>query len=113
MTAQEIKFTNLYLLDICKNVKIDPAITISEQDIAHNGYIDIYHKHFSEVEIIEEKRTFAIDSELLAKMEMESYWQRLTHKEIIHLALTQYFSNKDLKPVPATFKKNKRGPKPK
>ena len=69
--------------------------------------------NLEEIEIVEEKRTFAIDTELLAKMEMESYWERLTHKEIVHLALTQYFSNKDLKPVPATYKKNKRGPKQK
>ena len=47
MTAQELDNTNLYLSDICKNVKIDPVITISEHDLTDSGYVKFYHKLFS------------------------------------------------------------------
>ena len=68
--------------------------------------------NLEEVEIQEEKRTFSISTELLEKIEQMAYWKRMTNKEVVHEALYQYFENKNLKPLPASFKKPKKGRKP-
>ena len=68
--------------------------------------------NIEEIEIQEEKRTFSISTELLEKIEQEAYWERMTNKDVLHEALYQYFADKELKPLPASFKKPKKGRKP-
>ena len=64
-----------------------------------------------EIEIQEEKRTFSINVEHLSNLEALAYWERTSMKEIIDEALTQYFQDKKVKPLPSE-KKKRRGRKP-
>ncbi|MFB9864079.1 hypothetical protein [Rufibacter immobilis] len=65
-----------------------------------------------EIEVQEVKRTFAINQELFEKLEQAAYWDRTTQKDVLNEALAQYFQGKDIKPIPSSYNKPRRGRKP-
>lgn len=46
------------------------------------------------------RATFIVDRKMNEKIKALAYWERLTVKEVIHEALTQYLQNKNVKPIP-------------
>lgn len=46
------------------------------------------------------RATFIIDKELHEKVKAYAYWQRVTVKEVVDAALTQYFTDKEVPPMP-------------
>jgi len=46
------------------------------------------------------RATFIVKQELNDRLKALAYWERLTVKEVIHEALTQYMENKKVKPIP-------------
>jgi hypothetical protein len=55
------------------------------------------------------KRTFALPTNLLDQLEREAFWERKTQKDILVELLTMHYSNKSFEPLPATYRKPKRG----
>lgn len=52
------------------------------------------------------RATFIVNEDILAKLKAVAYWDRLTIKEVIHDALTEYISTYEskrnkIKPIPA------------
>ena len=50
------------------------------------------------------RATFIVNQELNNKLKALAYWNRLTVKEVIHDALTQYIKDKKIKPIPKKIK---------
>jgi hypothetical protein len=46
------------------------------------------------------RATFILDQEINEKIKALAYWERLTVKEVIHEALTQYLQGRNVKAVP-------------
>lgn len=46
------------------------------------------------------RATYIVDQELNESIKAVAYWERLTVKEVIHDALTQYMQGKNVKPIP-------------
>lgn len=46
------------------------------------------------------RATFIIDKDLHETVKAYAYWQRVTVKEVVDAALTQYFSDKEVPPMP-------------
>ena len=46
------------------------------------------------------RATFIVDQDLNEKVKALAYWDRLTVKEVVHEALSLYFQDKNVKPIP-------------
>lgn len=46
------------------------------------------------------RATFIVEQSLNEKLKAIAYWDRLTVKEVMHEALTQYMQDRNVKPIP-------------
>ena len=46
------------------------------------------------------RATFIVERDLTEKIKALAYWDRLTVKEVVHEAFTQYLQGKTVKPIP-------------
>lgn len=46
------------------------------------------------------RATFIVDQELNEQLKAFSYWERVTVKEIVHVALKQFLQGREIKPIP-------------
>ncbi len=53
------------------------------------------------------RATFIIDKELHETVKAYAYWQRVTVKEVVDAALTQYFADKEVPPMPRAPQKTR------
>lgn len=95
MTTPEVTHTQqpeVQREDVRSEVKLAPAAVIeptqektSTQKGLPTGWI---------------RATFIVDQDLNEKVKALAYWDRLTVKEVMHEALSLYFQDKNVKPIP-------------
>jgi hypothetical protein len=47
-----------------------------------------------------QRATFLVKKELLVKIKAQAYWQRRQVKKVLEEALTEYFKNRTVRPLP-------------
>ena len=46
------------------------------------------------------RQTFVINENIVIKLEAYAFWNRMTKKSVLELALTQFYADKKIRPIP-------------